>query len=72
MVPRNRSYSISVAMGRSTMFHQTNVPPFRFVIKLSDLTTPGPTQVYFLIDEHEISINDSHFYPFVNLKTYQT
>lgn len=71
MVPRNRSYAINGAMGRSVMFHQPNVPPFRFVLKLSDLTTPGPTDVYFLVDEHENSINDSHFYPFTNLKSYQ-
>ncbi len=71
VVPRNRSYSINGAMGKSTMFHQPNCPPYKFVIKLSDVTAPGPTAVYFLIDEHENSINDSHFYPFTNLKTYQ-
>ena len=31
---------------------------------------PGPSSVYVLLDEHENSINDSHFYPFRNLKAY--
>ena len=45
--------------------------PYNYVIKLGDLTYPGPSAVYFLADEHENSINDSHFYPFSNLKAYQ-
>jgi prepilin-type N-terminal cleavage/methylation domain-containing protein/prepilin-type processing-associated H-X9-DG protein len=69
IVSRNRSYSINGAMGQSS-FHQPNVPPFKHVVKLSNLTSPGPSAVYVLIDEHENSINDSHFYPFSNLKAY--
>jgi prepilin-type processing-associated H-X9-DG protein len=28
--------------------------------------------IYILLDEHENSINDSHFYPFRNLKSYDS
>jgi prepilin-type processing-associated H-X9-DG protein len=66
---RNRSYAVNGAMGKST-FHQVNVPPYKYVVKLADLSQPGPTGVYLLIDEHENSINDAHFYPFNNLKAY--
>jgi prepilin-type N-terminal cleavage/methylation domain-containing protein/prepilin-type processing-associated H-X9-DG protein len=66
---RNRSYSVNGAMGKSS-FHQANTPPFKNVVKLVDLTYPGPAAVYVLIDEHENSINDAHFYPFSSLKTY--
>jgi prepilin-type N-terminal cleavage/methylation domain-containing protein len=44
--------------------------PYKVVRKLSDLTSPGPTSVYVLLDEHENSINDAHFFPFSNLRTY--
>jgi prepilin-type N-terminal cleavage/methylation domain-containing protein/prepilin-type processing-associated H-X9-DG protein len=67
--PRNRSYSVNGAMGKST-FHDVNIPPFNRAIKLTDITTPGPSSVYILLDEHENSINDSHFYPFRDLKAY--
>ena len=30
----------------------------------------APSQVYVLVDEHENSINDSHFFPFDNLNAY--
>lgn len=66
---RNRSYAVNGAMGRSS-FHDVNLPPFRRVLKLSEVTFPGPSAIYLLVDEHENSINDSHFYPFRNLKAY--
>jgi prepilin-type processing-associated H-X9-DG protein len=66
---RNRSYSVNGAMGKSR-YHQANVPPFKFMVKLSDITAPGPSSVYVLLDEHENSINDAHYYPFFNLKAY--
>ena len=66
---RNRSYAVNGAMGRSS-FHDVNIPPFDRAIKLTDLTQPGPSSVYILLDEHENSINDSHFYPFTSLKSY--
>ena len=66
---RNRSYAVNGAMGRSS-FHDKNIPAFKRAIKITDITQPGPSFVYLLIDEHENSINDSHFYPFSNLKAY--
>jgi prepilin-type N-terminal cleavage/methylation domain len=70
VTPRNRSYSVNGAMGRSA-FHDKNIPPFKRAIKLGDITHPGPSSVFVLVDEHENSINDSHFYPFNNLKSYE-
>ena len=66
---RNRSYTVNGAVGKSS-WHQPNVPPFKFMVKLGDITAPGPTSVYILLDEHENSINDAHSYPFRNLKAY--
>jgi prepilin-type processing-associated H-X9-DG protein len=69
IVLRNRSYAVNGAFGSSS-WHQPNVPPLKFMTKISSITWPGPSSVYVLIDEHENSINDSHFYPFRNLKAY--
>ena len=66
---RVRSYAANGAMGNSG-YHQPNVPPFKFMRKLGEITAPGPASVYILLDEHENSINDGHFYPFINLKAY--
>ncbi len=66
---RNRSYSVNGAIGNSS-WHAPNVPPFRHITKMSSITRPGPSDVTVLMDEHENSINDSHFYPFRNLKAY--
>jgi prepilin-type N-terminal cleavage/methylation domain-containing protein/prepilin-type processing-associated H-X9-DG protein len=66
---RNRSYAVNGAAGKST-WHSPNTPPFKNILKLNDITAPGPSAVYLLLDEHENSINDAHFYPFRNLKAY--
>ena len=66
---RNRSYAVNGAVG-SSGYHAPNIPPFRNITKLSGITRPGPSDVYILLDEHENSINDSHFYPFTDLKSY--
>ncbi len=69
--PRNRSYSMNAFMGDTTTSWVTdNSSAFQVAKKFSDFTTPGPTEVYILIDEHENSINDSHFFPFGNLRAY--
>ena len=36
-------------------------PEFRAYLKMSDLTDPGPTMTWVLIDEHPDSINDGFF-----------
>jgi prepilin-type N-terminal cleavage/methylation domain-containing protein/prepilin-type processing-associated H-X9-DG protein len=68
---RNRSYSLNATLGISG-YHAPNVPPFKYQLKLSDIAAPGPSAVYLLLDEHENAINDSHFYPFKDLKTYDS
>jgi prepilin-type N-terminal cleavage/methylation domain-containing protein/prepilin-type processing-associated H-X9-DG protein len=64
---RNRSYSVNGAMGQS-FFHAVNIPPYKTVVKFSDM--PNPSDIYLLLDEHENSINDSHFYPFLSMKKF--
>lgn len=46
------------------------ITKYKSVRKLGDLTGPGPTDVYILLDEHENSINDAHYFPFDNMNTY--
>src|SRR6185295_15062214 len=54
----------------ATSWVQNYVSVFKTVKKFGDLTGPGPSDVYVLIDEHENSINDSHFFPFDNLRSF--
>ncbi|MBE7500290.1 MAG: type II secretion system protein [Verrucomicrobiales bacterium] len=73
IVPRNRSYAMNGFMGDTRwQWTENHKAVFKTVKKLSDLTGPGPTEVYNLIDEHENSINDSHFFPFNNLRAYDS
>ena len=72
-LPRVRSYSINGFLGPEKPgdpYIPANSPPFRTVAKTSDIGNPGPSSVFVLLDEHENSINDSHFVPFGNLKSY--
>ena len=71
---RVRSYSANGAFGDSP-FHGPNTGSsggFKVMRKLGDITAPGPASVYILLDEHENSINDGHFYPFSVLKNDQS
>ena len=68
--PRIRSYSQNGFMGYPGNYVIPNSPPFKSAFKMSDLTAPGPAAVYVFLDEHENSINDSHFLPFTNLKSF--
>jgi prepilin-type N-terminal cleavage/methylation domain-containing protein len=43
---------------------------YKAVAKLGDMTGPGPSEIYALIDEHENSINDAHYFPFNNLNAF--
>ena len=70
-VLRNRSYAMNAFIGdTTTSWVQNNAAVFKTAKRFSDLTGPGPTEVYILIDEHENSINDSHFFPFDNLRSF--
>ncbi|MEO8425551.1 MAG: type II secretion system protein [Verrucomicrobiota bacterium] len=71
LVPRNRSYSMNAFMGdTSTSWVTDHAKTFQVARKFSDFSSPGASDVYVLIDEHENSINDSHFFPFSNLRTF--
>jgi prepilin-type N-terminal cleavage/methylation domain-containing protein/prepilin-type processing-associated H-X9-DG protein len=70
-LPRNRSYSMNAFMGdTSSSWVNDHSTVFKVAKKFSDFTFPGASDVYVLIDEHENSINDSHFFPFNNLRTF--
>jgi prepilin-type N-terminal cleavage/methylation domain-containing protein len=64
-VPKVRSYSMSGWVGTDRTskggFGAGNAF-YRSYIKESDLTLPGPSRTWLLIDEHELSINDGWFF----------
>ena len=71
LLPRNRSYSMNAFMGDTTTSWVTDhAQTFKVARKFSDFSSPGASDVYVLIDEHENSINDSHFFPFSNLRLF--
>jgi prepilin-type N-terminal cleavage/methylation domain-containing protein len=61
-VPRVRSMSMNAWVGgnegRHTWF---GGPEWRMYLKLSDMTDPGPSMTWVLLDEREDSINDAFF-----------
>lgn len=63
LLPRVISYSVNGMIGPASSF-ATAAKKYRSVRRLGDLTGPGPTEVFTLLDEHENSINDAHFFPF--------
>ena len=69
---RNRSYSQNAQVGRASLYAQVNIGngTYREVMRLSGLTRPGPSDIFLFIDEHENSINDSHFYAFRDMSKY--
>ncbi len=67
---RNRSYSMNAYMGAAASSWAQNNNQYNIVPKTSAMTDPGPSSIYVLIDEHENSINDSHFFPFDNLRSF--
>lgn len=67
---RSRSYSINGAFGYSSYHVPPNTFLYKTVTKFGDLTAPGPSQVYVIVEEHANSINDAFFYPFKNTRTY--
>jgi prepilin-type N-terminal cleavage/methylation domain-containing protein/prepilin-type processing-associated H-X9-DG protein len=67
---RNRSYSENGFMGTAWNHVPANNDILKSAIKMSDLTAPGPSAVYLFVDEHENSINDSHFLPFLDFHAY--
>jgi len=71
LVRRNRSYAMNAFMGDTrTQWVNNHASVYRTAKKLSDL--PAPSDVFVLVDEHENSINDSHFFPFDNLRQFNS
>jgi prepilin-type N-terminal cleavage/methylation domain-containing protein/prepilin-type processing-associated H-X9-DG protein len=69
LLPRVISFAANAYMGPPSGY-SSRFAKYKNVLKVSDLTGPGPTEVYVLLDEHENSINDAHFFPFDNLNAY--
>jgi prepilin-type N-terminal cleavage/methylation domain-containing protein/prepilin-type processing-associated H-X9-DG protein len=67
--PRVISYAANAFMGPPSGW-TTGISKYKSVQKLSDLSGPGPADVYILLDEHENSINDAHYFPFANFNNY--
>jgi prepilin-type N-terminal cleavage/methylation domain-containing protein/prepilin-type processing-associated H-X9-DG protein len=65
LLPRVISYAANAFMGPPTSWTQGAVNR-RSVLKLGDMTGPGPVDIFVLIDEHENSINDAHYFSFAN------
>jgi prepilin-type N-terminal cleavage/methylation domain-containing protein/prepilin-type processing-associated H-X9-DG protein len=63
------SYAANAFIGPASGYAQS-ATRYKSVLKLSNMTGPGPTDIYILLDEHENSINDAHYFPFANLNTY--
>jgi len=68
--PRIRSYSQNGFLGWPGNRVPKNIPPYKSALKMGEITFPGPSAVFVFIDEHENSINDSHYLPFDNLKSF--
>jgi prepilin-type processing-associated H-X9-DG protein len=69
LLPRVISYSqnVFISSGPPYWALATYVPTRKPVHKLSDLTAPGPSQIWVFIDEHENSINDTLYIGFLDL-----
>jgi prepilin-type N-terminal cleavage/methylation domain-containing protein/prepilin-type processing-associated H-X9-DG protein len=71
LMPRVISYAANCFLGPpSGWVTSSGQGRYRSMSKLGDITDPGPSSVYILLDEHENSINDAHFDPFENLTRY--
>jgi prepilin-type N-terminal cleavage/methylation domain-containing protein len=64
-VPRVRSYSMNSWIGSQLMESESshaNAPvAYRTFIRESDLATRGPNELWLLVDEHEVTIDDGWF-----------
>jgi prepilin-type N-terminal cleavage/methylation domain-containing protein/prepilin-type processing-associated H-X9-DG protein len=65
-VPRVISYAANAFMGPPSGW-VTGASTYRSARKTTEIVRPGPTEIYILLDEHENSINDAHYFPFNSL-----
>ena len=68
--PRIRSYSMNGYLGYPGGTVPGNCPPLKPSLKFGDITSPGPSQIFLFLDEHENSINDSHFTAFRDMRSF--
>jgi prepilin-type N-terminal cleavage/methylation domain-containing protein/prepilin-type processing-associated H-X9-DG protein len=64
--PRVISYSANAFFGPASGYAQ-GATRYKSVSKISGISAPGPASMYVLLDEHENSINDAHYFPFSDL-----
>ena len=69
LLPRVISYAANAFLGPASSW-VTGASRYRNMRKLSDMSGPGPTDIFILLDEHENSINDAHYFPFLDLTRY--
>ena len=67
--PRVISFAVNAFIGPSGGWSDRE-QQYRTARKLSELTWPGPSAIFILLDEHENSINDAHYFSFENYKAY--
>jgi len=67
--PRIISYAANAFLGPASSW-VTGATRYRNVRKVGHISYPGPANMYILLDEHENSINDAHFFPFLDLTRY--
>jgi len=60
-VPRARSYSMNGWMGSRYMETYPGQSGYRTFIRESELAMVGPTEIWAMLDEHELSIDDGWF-----------
>jgi len=68
--PRIRSYSMNGYLGYPGGTIPPNCTPrgpYKPALKLSEITRPSPADIFVFLDEHENTINDSHFTAFGSL-----
>jgi prepilin-type N-terminal cleavage/methylation domain-containing protein/prepilin-type processing-associated H-X9-DG protein len=69
--PRVISYSINCFFGSpSGWVHTSGGNSYSSMLKFGDMVRPGPSDLYTILDEHQNTINDCHFDPFVDLTHY--
>jgi prepilin-type N-terminal cleavage/methylation domain-containing protein/prepilin-type processing-associated H-X9-DG protein len=68
-VPRVISYSANAFMGPPSGW-VGGATTYKSARKTTEIVRPGPTDIYILLDEHENSINDAHYFPFNDLRRF--
>ena len=71
--PRIRSYSMNGYLGYpdgTVPGNCTPLGPYKPAVKMTEITRPSPADIFVFLDEHENTINDSHFTAFGDLKSF--